>query len=383
MKIVYIANIRLPTEKAHGIQIMNMCHAFAGLGHEVTLVVPNRKTHIEVDSFEYYDIANNFSILRTWTLDVVSWGRFGFILQSFTFLLSSLRMLQKVKPDIVYGRDELMLCCASFITPVVWETHTGAYNSAVRYLARKQVPIVAITQGLKDFYLERDVQSDSVLVAHDGVDLKRFGATYSDVSIRTKLGITNDTVVVGYIGKYKTVGHSKGIDELVLAFSEALQTTKNLHLLIVGPEEHEVTLVEALARSVGLEEKQYSIVTHVQSKEVPRYMQACDILVMNYPAVAHFSKFMSPLKLFEYLASGKAIIASDLPSIREVVSEKEVSLVKPSNHKELVESIIMLSGNAELREALGRAAKNLSMRYSWDARAKHILDFVNHVRNDS
>ncbi len=376
MKIVYIANIRLPTEKAHGIQIMNMCNAFASLGHEVTLIVPARNSHITADPFEYYDVLKRFSIIRTWTLDTVSWGRFGFLLQSFTFLLSSVYVTHHLRPLLVYGRDELILSCISRFAPVVWETHTGAHNKAVAYLLSKGTKIVAITQGLKNFYVEQGASTDSILVAHDAVDLDRFRAVDSSTALRQRYAIADNAMVVGYVGKYKTVGHSKGLDELIEAFFENTKTSSHLHLLIVGPDADETVMIEGFTKRVGLSKEEYTIVSHVKSQEVPGYLSVCDILVMNYPAVAHFSKFMSPLKLFEYMASGKAIIASDLPSIREVVSEKEVYFVRPENHEDLVKAIEILSTSRDYRIRIGSAVRELSQKYSWSSRARSILLFL-------
>ena len=109
MKILYIANIRLPTEKAHGIQIMKMCEAFAGLGHEIELVVPWRFNWIKTEPFEYYGVKKNFKITKLPSLDTVWLGRIGFWVQSFTFAEVSVWYALFKKADIVYSRDELSL----------------------------------------------------------------------------------------------------------------------------------------------------------------------------------------------------------------------------------------------------------------------------------
>ena len=85
MRLVYIANIRLPTEKAHGVQIMKTCEAFAALGHTVELVVPNRKTPIAEELFGYYGIQNRFQVTKLAVWDTVGFGRVGFFLESVLF----------------------------------------------------------------------------------------------------------------------------------------------------------------------------------------------------------------------------------------------------------------------------------------------------------
>ena len=79
MKLLYVAPIRLPTEKAHGIQIMETCAALSRAGAEVELVVPDRKTHIQEDAFQYYNIKERFRITRLHAPDTVSYGRVGFL----------------------------------------------------------------------------------------------------------------------------------------------------------------------------------------------------------------------------------------------------------------------------------------------------------------
>src|SRR5580704_10891635 len=106
MKILYIANMRLPTEKAHGAQIMKMCEAFARQGCEVELMVPVRTNEIKEDPFVYYGVEKKFTVTYIRTPDTVGWGKLGFLLQSFWFALNASRAMTKTKFDILYGRDE-------------------------------------------------------------------------------------------------------------------------------------------------------------------------------------------------------------------------------------------------------------------------------------
>ena len=80
MKIIYIANARIPTEKAHGVQIMKMCQAFAKIGNKVTLVLPRRRNPIIADPFEYYVVSQSFNIIKLPTIDLVFLGKIGFLI---------------------------------------------------------------------------------------------------------------------------------------------------------------------------------------------------------------------------------------------------------------------------------------------------------------
>ena len=85
MKILYLAAIRLPTEKAHGLQIMKTCEALADAGAEVELIVPTRHTNIKQDEFEYYDVRSVFKVTRVRVLDLFKWGKLGFLVSSILF----------------------------------------------------------------------------------------------------------------------------------------------------------------------------------------------------------------------------------------------------------------------------------------------------------
>ena len=107
MKLIYLADIRLPTEKAHGIQIMKMCEAFAIQGIEVELMVPRRKNPIAEDPFCYYGVKKIFKINKISSLDFsfLNSERFKFFLNYLFFLFSARVLLSFRKYDVLYGRD--------------------------------------------------------------------------------------------------------------------------------------------------------------------------------------------------------------------------------------------------------------------------------------
>src|SRR4051812_17441384 len=120
MKIQYVTNVRMPTEKAHGIQIAKACEAFARAGNEVKLIVPRRRNPIMESPFAYYGIEPNFAIHTCFAVDSVSWGKAGFLLETCSFALSALRVVWK--DELVYGRDEIVLAILAFFgaQSIVW-----------------------------------------------------------------------------------------------------------------------------------------------------------------------------------------------------------------------------------------------------------------------
>ncbi len=98
---------------------------------------------------------------------------------------------------------------------------------------------------------------------------------------------------------------------------------------------------------------------------------------MTFPTTAHFAYYASPLKLFEYMAAGRAIVSSDHPATAEVVHDGESALlVPPENVPALADALCRLYDDPQLRERLGAAAKQESGQYSWQVRARRILNFI-------
>jgi glycosyltransferase involved in cell wall biosynthesis len=144
--------------------------------------------------------------------------------------------------------------------------------------------------------------------------------------------------------------------------------------LVGGPDE----IAEELRQrwiELGQDESCFLYVGQVAPDRVPRILRTFDLCAMPFPWTPHFAYYASPIKLFEYMASGRAIVASDLPSIAEVVTDGESALLTPpSDVDALAEAIRRLRDDPALRQRLADNAHALVMEsYTWDARAKAIL----------
>ena len=194
MNILYVANLRLPTEKAHGIQIMKACEAFARAGHSVELLVPTRRNPIKEDPFRYYALKTKFSITRLFVPDTVGWGRFGFILQSVWFGFVVSFYAGKHDANIVYGRDEIVLAVLTFFTKkkIFWESHDGVWNVWTRRLLRKISGLVVVTPLAADFYATRGMQREKILTVSNGIDLEDFANPESKEAARFRLVLPQD-----------------------------------------------------------------------------------------------------------------------------------------------------------------------------------------------
>ena len=370
MKLIYIANSRIPTEKAHGLQIMKMCQAFALSGLRVELVVPWRFNKIKKDPFDYYGIKRNFKIRKLPCLDLIPLliPYFGFWIQNITFSLSVFFYLLFKRADYIYSRDLFSLWILSFFKKnLIYEAHAFPENFFLyKRVFKKTKAIIVVTQKLKEFFIQKEIAKSRILVAPDGVDLEEFNIKESKEQCRRKLNLPLDKKIIGYVGQLKTMGMEKGITNLIKATRIIGHT-----LCLVGSRESDIIEYKKLTKGLNV-----IFVGHIQHKLIPYYLKSFDVLVMAFPWIKHYAYYMSPLKMFEYMASQRPIVASDLPSIREVLNRNNAILVQPNSPQSLAQGIEIALENTDFSaKILKQAFKNVQ-KYTWSKRANNIIKFI-------
>lgn len=371
MKILYISNQRLPTEKAYGIQIAKMCEALSITGHEVTLLIPSREDPIGETIFNYYGVKNNFTVRKISAPDFYFPGKLDKIavnLKSFISAWILCRYARKYKAEIMYSRDEWPAYLMSFFAnKIVFEAHnySESRNFFYRRFLNKKIKIVTISQSLKNKFLEFGFGDNDILVAHDSVDLEEFKTTFSKEEARVKYHLPTD----GYIVMYS--GHLfpwKGANLLATIASRVPEAI----FVFVGGTAFDLEVFRRKFSHIP----NIIILGHKPHKEIPSILKAADILVLPNSAKEKISSFTSPLKLFEYMASEKPIIASDLLSIREVVNEESALLAIPDDAESLAGAIRKIIGNPDLANNLSASAFRKVQEFTWQKRTEAIIGFI-------
>jgi glycosyltransferase involved in cell wall biosynthesis len=379
MKILYIANVRIPTEKAHGLQIMKMCEAFTKAGSIVKLVLPTRKNFQLKNAvpFDFYKINHLFDLSYLKTHDPVWLMKlpFGLYLkiQSTLYTFSLWRYLKKNikdRVDVIYTRDEYLLPFLNqFAEKLVWEAHNlpQKRNYYLKYWRRCH-KIIAITAGLKNELVRMGLDPKRILVAPDGVDLNEFSKITADqAEIRKRLSLPLNKKIIMYTGH---LYDWKGAHTLARV---APDLTGNELLVFVGGTNREAL---DFKNKFG-REKNILIAGHVNHDLIPSYLAAADVLVLPNSAKKEISRsYTSPMKLFEYLAAKKPIVASDLPSIREILNEDNAILVEPDSSSALAVAINRLLNNPQLANDIASKSNQDVDQYSWSNRAKNIISFI-------
>lgn len=228
--------------------------------------------------------------------------------------------------------------------------------------------IVTITQGLKDDLVREGVAADSIEVLPDAFDAKRFSNLPTREAARAKLALAMDRPLAVYTGH---LFPWKGADTFVAAATRA-----RFDALLVGGRIEDRTRIERQIRDSGAT----NVVLHppVPPSEVPLYLAAADVLVLPNSGKTRISeRYTSPLKLFEYLAVKRPIVASDLPSIREILTDDaDAKLVTADDPLALRTGIESVLADPALSARLAEAANARSARYTFDSRAAALRAFM-------
>ncbi|MBL8139861.1 MAG: glycosyltransferase family 4 protein [Acidobacteria bacterium] len=391
LRLLYLADIRFPIERANGIQTIETCHALARGGLDVRLVVRTDTHEPPRDPLDYYGVAplDQFVITQVPLSGGGAARRMGYLRSAVRYALSR-------GVDAVFTRDLLLASLLLGVPrrlrpPVIYESHglsdqvaaqldtllTGARAASLtkqRRLARREARVwrradgyVAITSRLRDAlagrFGPRPDADATVVVAHDGVRAADIAASQA----RPRAG----RCVAAYAGHLYPW---KGVD----VFIQALARAPEVDGLVVGghPAEPDLGRLEQAARDRGLADR-VRFTGLVAPRAVASHLAGADVLVLPNVATTLSSDYSSPLKLFEYLAARRAIVASDLPAFREVVGhEREALLVAPGDAEALATALRRLSAEPDFASALAARAAARAAAFSWDVRAATIGGLV-------
>ncbi len=380
MKILSIANERIPSEKANGINIVKMASALATLGQEVTLVVPSRKNPVEKDLFSYYEVPKNFAVSSIPVPDTLHLGKYGFLWSQFIFSVKIfLNKKWNTKEYIVFTRDiytSLFLKWRGY--KVFHDLHGFPERSHWfwKYVLKKMDGIICTNEWkMKQLAEQFGIAPEKMIVATNGFDDALFApiATANATQLKQKLGFATDKPLILYSGHFYDW---KGAHIV----AEAAAFLPEVKVVLMGGSDSEVqsfTKKYAMCHNI-------TILGHKPYSEVPEYLGAADVLVLpnsmqtSDPRLAKYSEYdTSPIKMFEYMASGRPIVASNLPSLREILDEKTAVFFETDNPKNLAERIQQLLSDSEQRKNLSQNAREKVQAYSWKKRAEKIIQFLN------
>lgn len=385
VRILYLADIRFPLDRANGIQTMETCYGLAERGHAVRLVVrPDTATPAR-NPFEFYGLAPEarLAVVRVPVAGSEPARRLAYLARVCAEVIRSRR-----HTDVVITRDLgaasfLLRLPASMRPPMVYESHgfspvyaetvsellSGAAAASARkrkrLLAREErvwrhaSGYVTITRGLMEELTGRFGARENVAVVPDGVRLAP-GRQFDPPG-------PSPTPIVVYAGHLYPW---KGVDVLL----RALALLPRARGVIVGghPAEGDFLRLQALAATLGIQDR-VRFVGFVHRTKVAGFLQQADVLAMPHTATPVSERYASPLKLFEYMASGRPIVASNVSSTREVLRDGEnACLVSPGSPEALAAGITRVFEDRILATRMARTAFDEAPSYTWARRAERL-----------
>lgn len=379
MKIAYCTNVRLPSERAHGHQIAQVCDALTKLGHAVTVFATIREETINQPFSTYYGVSEKIKLKHIgYKTHIPNWPPLRplrLFLQNRGLIRDYKTELSSTSFDLLYTRAPALLSVmiASGV-PVILELHQLPRRNKRRFVREcSECRLVAcLTSSICDTLIEWGVPAEKLMVEGDAVDLNRFMHVPSKADARASIHLKTDRLVVGYVGRLKTLFMEKGVKHLLEAIKE-LQSQKKFMALIVGGPEKDRQEYEQMAKRLGLTSEDVLFTGEVLGNTVPSMLNACDVLAMPFPDFPHYRTHMSPLKMFEYMAADRPMVTSDLPTVRDVLDEKTAFFCTPGDSHSLAEVLTIIASDSSEAAKRAHAARTLVERHTWEERMKRIL----------
>jgi glycosyltransferase involved in cell wall biosynthesis len=379
MRLAYADPHAVPGNEPEALQILYTVDALGQIGVDVALITPRPRSAVAPESILGRRLSPRVAlhhlpdVRRRWWFPVAS---------NQPFYLMAARRLRQLRPDVVLARNlkaaEQILKRLPLV-PLLFETHElfaqtyseqhpvrGAHETrklaqlAARegFVYRNCAALVALTPLLLEDVRKAYSLDKQGSVAPDGVDLEQAAAAGPRVE--------NPVPVLLYLG---SLHPWKGVDILIRALKHV---SRAVQLRVAGGTAQRITELQALARREAVSTS-VEFVGAVAPGERFSHIHAADICVLPLSQTSIASRYTSPLKLFEYMAAGKPIIVSDLPSIRSLLRDREHALmVPPEDPQGLARAIDELAGDAALRARIGRAARDRAAGFTWTRRAEII-----------
>lgn len=380
-KLYLIFHGRFPSEKAAALFTAKNAESFSRAGVDVEVIVPKRQGIQAQTAHDYFGVERIFKISALPAIDLFDFNLFGlrcprkiaFYISFISFSGSCFFFIRRQAKfsDIIYSNESLPLFLASFVHKNnFYEMHDFPESKLFLFgvfLKRMRWVLVHNRWKMNRLHEVFKVSADKIIHEPNAVDVGEFDIAVNKDETRRNLALPLDKKIVMYTGH---LYGWKGVDTLAKAAT-------NL------PAEYLVVFVGGTEKDIKSFKEKYGDDPHIliagykKHSEIPLWQKAADVLVLPNTAKENISKYYtSPMKLFEYAASSRPIVASRIPSIAELVDEQTVFLVEPDDAVALADGIRRVCENETMALSLVNAAYVWVGEHTWTKRAKRILRFA-------
>jgi len=381
--LVLVANARLPSQRAQSLQVAQAAASFARAGRRTLLLVA-RRTHTpalpaEQDAFDYYGVpAGARPVLER--VPCVDWidrlpRRLQYVpsrLQELSFSRGAARRALAAGGAAICREIECARHLLARGHPAVFAEIHRVPGGRLRRRWLAEVGggargILAISGGVREGLIGLGLPAERIRVEHDALEPARFADLPGREEARRGLGLEGGGPLVVYTGGLM---EWKGVDLLV----EAARALPEVRFAVAGGMDADVEALRRLAAGLS----NLRVDGFQPPGRIPLYLAAADLgVVPNRSRPAISARYTSPLKIFEAMAAGLPLVASDLPSLRELLEPgQDALLVPPDDAAALAEGIRRLLADGELRRRMRARLLERAVEHTWDARAARILDWM-------
>ncbi len=371
MRIAIVTNSRIPSLTANSMQAMKVSQALAQLGHEIRVLAPR-----ETDPAGWERLASHYGLSTSFD---IQWLPSLPALKRYDFSMHAMRAARKFRADMVYTWLLNTAALESLLgTPVILEMHSEVSGRLGPWLMRRfwrtSTPrrMLVTTRPLRDA-IEKvagmRLPHDAVQVAPNGVDLDRYKNLLSQQESRRLIGL-EEKPTFGFTGH---IYPGRGADLLF----ELAKRMKDVNFLWVGGTAELLAYWRERVAETGI--SNVIMTGFVENSRLPLYQAAADVLLMPYgrsisaSSGQDIAEVINPMKMFEYMAAGRAILSANLPVIREVLNEGNAVFCEPGDVDAWEQTLRDLLSDAQRRLGLGAQARLDVESYTWLARAERAL----------
>lgn len=378
MKLRYITHWRFPSEKTMSPLIMKTCAEFARQGFEVELITPWR-SNVDfkgIDPFEYHNVEQNFVFTKIPGIDfhIPGMDKIRYFVMTIAFALSLVlyELFRSNKDVVYYSHDIRDIFLLAFIKKNIFLEIHDFYKTSSRFFNAaifKRISGFISTNKIKMDVLhnEYDIPYSKMIHKPNAVSLEQFAVAMSKEEAQEKLSIRTQRPVVLYFGH---LFNWKGVDTLL----EAHKELKDFDIYFVGGTKPDIERMKHKAQNMQATNVYFA--GHRPHAEAAAWFSLADVLVLPNTGKMDVSKYeTSPVKLFEYMASGRPIVASRLPSIESIVTDDMVWFFEPDNSTDLAQVIIQVISDPK-RDVKTKLARQEVNQYTWEKRVITIREFI-------
>lgn len=374
LRIAYVTDQFLPWNSADANQIAAMASAFGLAGAALTLVLPaypQRLVPTAPQIGAYYGVEPSFEVLPLTGPYPAPLELRG--VEKVAHALTSSRRLSRRLFDVIYTRNMPVVvgAIAGSRLPVVYETHRAwgpdEIGKRMSFRALKGHArlrgLVVHSRRARDWFADKGFRPENIEVAHDGAHFEgALAPALQRDEARRRLGLDKDAALVVYAGQLavdKGVGHLLELAERVPAVTVVLVGS-------TGAGE-----IEGRAQRLA----NVRLVPWLAPHHLDGWLAAADVLAI--PPAARKDAFAAPNKTMQYLTAGRAIVGPAVPETDELLRDGDnARLVRPGDIVALCDVVQALLADPAERERLGRNARASVEGHSWEARARHLLAFL-------